>query len=114
MFPHLGPASSGRTILPARAMAAQEMIAAGELIEKPKRFKTLYYGLKLNHPRNVALIHPLIFTLRRIIYAFSVVSKFGMMAMMTRLMMESIFMMDKSHLVQRTENSQSRDSGPMN
>ena len=52
---------------------AKEIVAAAELIQKPARFKTLYYGLKMNHPRNVALIHPLMFSVRRIIYALSIV-----------------------------------------
>ena len=53
--------------------SAREMIAGSDLIEKPYRYKTLYYGLKLNHPRNVAIIHPLMFTIRRIVYALSIV-----------------------------------------
>ena len=31
--------------------------------------KTLYLGLKMNHPRHVALLHPLAFILRRILFA---------------------------------------------
>jgi len=27
----------------------------------------------MNHPRNVAIVHPLMFTLRRIVYALSIV-----------------------------------------
>ena len=42
-------------------------------MEAPERFKTLYYGLKVNHERNVAVIHPLMFMLRRIIYALVIV-----------------------------------------
>ena len=49
------------------------MIAGSDLIEKPNRYKTLYYGLKLNHPRNVAVIHPLMYTTRRIVYSLSIV-----------------------------------------
>ena len=52
---------------------AREMVAGGELIKKPQRYKTLFYGLKLNHPRNVALVHPLMFTMRRVIYALVIV-----------------------------------------
>ena len=54
-------------------MSAKETVAGAELIMKPVRFKTLYYGLKLNHPRNVALVHPVMFSIRRIIYALSIV-----------------------------------------
>ena len=50
------------------------MIAGGELIKKPERIKTLYYGLRLNHPRNVALLHPVMFTIRRLVYALSIVT----------------------------------------
>ena len=32
-------------------------------------YKTLFYGLKMNHPHNVALIHPVAFVLRRILFA---------------------------------------------
>jgi cobalamin biosynthesis protein CobD/CbiB len=32
-------------------------------------YKTLFYGLKKNHHHNVAIVHPLSFLLRRIIYA---------------------------------------------
>lgn len=40
---------------------------------EPARYKTLYYGLKRNHQRNVAVIHPLMFLLRRIIFALVIV-----------------------------------------
>ena len=33
------------------------------------RMKTLYLGLKMNHPRHVALVHPLAFLTRRILFA---------------------------------------------
>ena len=53
--------------------SAKEMIAGAELIKKSDRSMTLYYGLRLNHPRNVALIHPIMFVVRRIVYALSIV-----------------------------------------
>jgi len=37
------------------------------------RFKTLYYGLKMNHPHYVALVHPVVFLLRRILFATIIV-----------------------------------------
>ena len=55
---------------------AREMTASREIIKKPERFKTLYYGLIMNHPRNVAIVHPLMFTIRRIIYALIIVFMF--------------------------------------
>ena len=39
----------------------------------PARYKTLYYGLKRNSPHNVALIHPIMFLTRRIIFAGCIV-----------------------------------------
>ena len=56
-----------------RQLIAREIVAGCDLVRKPIRHKTLYYGLKLNHARNVAIVHPLMFTLRRIIYALSIV-----------------------------------------
>jgi hypothetical protein len=53
--------------------SAREIVAGVLLIQTPIRHKTLYYGLKMNHPRNVAIVHPLMFTLRRIVYALSIV-----------------------------------------
>ena len=53
--------------------SAREIVAGADLIEKPTRYKTLYYGLKLNHVRNVAIVHPLMFTLRRVLYALTIV-----------------------------------------
>ena len=43
----------------------------GSQIELSSRYKTLFYGLKRNHPRNVALVHPFAFLLRRIIFVTS-------------------------------------------
>ena len=42
-------------------------------VEVPFRYKTLHDGLKLNHPRKVAIMHPLSFIARRILLAFVVV-----------------------------------------
>ena len=39
----------------------------------PNRYKTIYYGLKRNSPHNVALIHPLMFMMRRILFAVCIV-----------------------------------------
>ena len=32
------------------------------------RYKTLFYGLKKNHPQNVAVVYPTLFLVRRVIY----------------------------------------------
>ena len=37
------------------------------------RYATLFTGLKLNHPHNVAIAHPLAFLLRRVLFAFVIV-----------------------------------------
>ena len=39
----------------------------------PQQYETLFFGLKRNHERNVAVTHPLMFMLRRIIYALVIV-----------------------------------------
>ena len=36
------------------------------------RYKTLFSGLRLNHPHNATVVHPIIFILRRITYAATV------------------------------------------
>ena len=36
-------------------------------------FRTLYYGLKRNHPHNGAVIHPLAYLIRRILFACAIV-----------------------------------------
>ena len=36
-------------------------------------FRTLFYGLKRNHPHNVAILHPLAFILRRVLYSIIIV-----------------------------------------
>ena len=42
-------------------------------MKTPQQYRTLFFGLKHNHERNVAIIHPLMFLLRRIIYALVIV-----------------------------------------
>ena len=37
------------------------------------RYSTLFLGLKLNHPHNVAILHPLSFLLRRVFFAVIIV-----------------------------------------
>lgn len=33
-----------------------------------QRYKTLFYGLKKNHPRHVAVVYPIVFLVRRLVY----------------------------------------------
>jgi len=42
-------------------------------VEPPQRCRILFEGLILNHPRNVALVHPVLFMARRLILAITVV-----------------------------------------
>ena len=40
------------------------------------RYSTIFYGLKKNHPHNVALVHPITFLLRRIVYSAIIIFMF--------------------------------------
>ena len=42
-----------------------------------ERYKTLFFGLRLNHPHNATVVHPMIFILRRITYAAIVLFMFN-------------------------------------
>lgn len=42
-------------------------------VKLSQKYATLHFGLKLNHERNVAVVHPLMFLLRRIIYAITII-----------------------------------------
>ena len=44
-----------------------------EAVRPPVNYKTLFYGLKRNHPHNVAVIHPLAYVIRRILYSIVIV-----------------------------------------
>ena len=44
------------------------------MVELNPRYKTLFTGYKLNHPRNVAMVHPTLFLLRRIIFTACILS----------------------------------------
>ena len=52
---------------------AQLRVKIESRVQLPPKYKTLYFGLKINHERYVAVIHPLMFLLRRIIYAVVIV-----------------------------------------
>ena len=43
-----------------------------------KRYETLFLGLRKNHPHNCALVHPLAFLLRRLVFAAIIVFMFHM------------------------------------
>jgi len=50
-----------------------------ESVSKPsERYRTLFYGLKRNHPHSAAVMHPLMFLLRRIVYSAIVIYFVGL------------------------------------
>lgn len=51
------------------AVEAQLKVKLESVVHVNQRYKTLFYGLKKNHPHSAATIHPLIFLARRIAYA---------------------------------------------
>ena len=52
---------------------ARRRLKVEDTVKPAQNYKTLYYGLKKNHERNVAVVHPLMFMLRRIIFALVIV-----------------------------------------
>jgi len=48
-------------------------INSEKTIPVPNRYKTLFLGLKLNHPKNATVVHPISFLLRRVIFAVTIV-----------------------------------------
>ena len=52
---------------------AQVRVALAGQVKTNPRYQTLFYGLKKNHPHNVALVHPMFFLLRRILFAAVIV-----------------------------------------
>jgi hypothetical protein len=55
---------------------AQLRITLETQVKVNRRYETLFYGLKKNHPHNCALIHPMAFLLRRIVYTMVIVFMF--------------------------------------
>lgn len=53
---------------------ARERLAHEDLKVPVQRFKTLFLGLKMNHRNRTELVHPLMFLVRRIVYAATVVA----------------------------------------
>ena len=52
---------------------AQLRVSVQERIRLSEGYKTIHFGLKLNHERNVAIVHPLMFLLRRVAYATTII-----------------------------------------
>lgn len=54
-----------------------------DLVVVSQAFQTLFTGLKLGHPENVAVVHPLVFLLRRAFYACGIIflGRYGVMTL---------------------------------
>lgn len=52
---------------------AQIKLKLESLTKPSQRYRTLFYGLKRNHPHSAAVMHPLMFLLRRILYSAIVI-----------------------------------------
>ena len=53
---------------------AKFRIAVEQSVPVSQSYRTLFYGLKLNHERNVAVVHPLMFLVRRLVYAVVIIT----------------------------------------
>ena len=54
-------------------LEAERRVQLQSQVQLSNSYKTLFYGLKKNDPHNVAIVQPLSFMLRRIIYAMVIV-----------------------------------------
>ena len=52
---------------------AARRVALEDQVKLPLGYRTLFAGLKMNHPHHVALAHILIFTLRRVLYSVVII-----------------------------------------
>ena len=52
---------------------ARNRLKLERTIQPSQKYRTLHYGLKRNHERNVAIVHSLMFFLRRIVYALVII-----------------------------------------
>ena len=50
-------------------MEARLRLELESLVKVSPRYATLFLGLKRNHPHSAAIVHPLMFLLRRIVYS---------------------------------------------
>lgn len=54
-------------------LSARDRLKLEDTVRPSQLFKTLHYGLKRNHERHVAVVHPLMFLLRRVVYALVII-----------------------------------------
>ena len=62
-------------------------------VELNPYYKTLFYGLKKNHPHNAAVLHPIAFLTRRVLYAAIVVFMVNKPFFASVILLLSCFMM---------------------
>ena len=60
------------------AVEAKIKLILEDTVHINPRFKTIFSGLKKNHAHNVALVHPMSFLIRRVVYAALVIFMFDM------------------------------------
>ena len=56
---------------------ASKRVQIAEQVQPTAWHSTLFYGLKLNHPHNIALVQPLSFVLRRVLFALLITNSTG-------------------------------------
>ena len=52
---------------------ARMRVLLSKIIPIKPYYATLFKGLKVGHPENVALVHPFVFILRRVFLAFAII-----------------------------------------
>lgn len=81
---------------------AKIRVQLSQSVELSQAYRTLFYGLKKNHEHNVALVHPLAFLLRRVLFAlviiFMVDSKalFGSLLLLITCLLMLIFVVQEA------------------
>lgn len=66
------------------------------------RYKTLFYGLKKNHPRHVAVVYPILFLTRRVLFSVIIlflmqVPFFGVLLLMMSCLAMMAFVFSEAH-----------------
>ena len=92
-------------------MEAARRVQLQEMVERNMRpgYRTLFYGLKRNHPHNVAIVHPIAFILRRVLYSIIIVfmarEELSILFGILLLLMTSVFMSVMISLESQWEDS---------
>ena len=101
-----------RVLYMRRLSRSKESMFTKEVESVPSRYSVLWYGLKKNHPRNVALVHPIvIFLTRRLLFALLIVafakflftSVLGFMAMSLGVLAYSLYEREWDHWLHRQQ-----------